>query len=235
MMTKEVEAKQAPLLAGWAIAAGVAIVAIGVCVVVFGFSLPQAVFVGVVLALVVGLILGMPGKPVVSGQTRDTVKVASPKVLETEIAKAAFAAPGAETIKTAPVKAETAPVAPAKVAAVAQAPAKAAPKKTPAPKAEPAVAVGVGKRPEALKKARGGKADDLKLIKGVGPKLEKLCNTLGFYHFDQIAAWSGDEIAWVDDNLEGFKGRVTRDDWVAQAKVLAAGGETEFSRKSSKG
>ena len=43
---------------------------------------------------------------------------------------------------------------------------------------------------------------------------------LGFYHFDQIAAWSAAEIAWVDDNLEGFKGRVTRDRWVAQAKMI---------------
>ena len=88
-----------------------------------------------------------------------------------------------------------------------------------------------GTRPEALTEARGGQADDLKLIKGVGPKLEQLCNTLGFYHFDQIANWTSDEVAWVDANLEGFKGRVSRDDWVAQAKILAAGGETEFSAR----
>ena len=55
---------------------------------------------------------------------------------------------------------------------------------------------------------------------------------MGFYHFDQIAAWTAAEIAWVDDNLEGFKGRVTRDEWVAQAAILAAGGETEFSKKA---
>ena len=92
-----------------------------------------------------------------------------------------------------------------------------------------------GQRPEGLTEARGGKADNLKEIKGIGPKLEKLCNTLGFYHFDQIAAWSSDEIAWVDANLEGFKGRVTRDKWVEQAKVLAAGGETEFSKRVEDG
>lgn len=92
-----------------------------------------------------------------------------------------------------------------------------------------------GKRPAALKGPRGGKADDLKQIKGVGPKMEKTCNSLGFYHFDQIAAWSKDEIAWVDANLEGFRGRVTRDTWVAQAKILAAGGTTEFSKKVDKG
>jgi NADH-quinone oxidoreductase subunit E len=81
-----------------------------------------------------------------------------------------------------------------------------------------------GTKPKALKTARKGKADDLKLILGIGPKLEALCHSLGFFHFDQIAAWTGAEIAWVDENLEGFKGRVTRDRWVAQAKVLAAGG-----------
>lgn len=92
-----------------------------------------------------------------------------------------------------------------------------------------------GTKPATLKAARDGKADNLKEIKGIGPKLEKLCNSLGFYHFDQIAAWNADEVAWVDANLEGFKGRVTRDTWVAQAKILADGGETEFSKKVDKG
>ena len=78
-------------------------------------------------------------------------------------------------------------------------------------------------KPKSLTKARGGKPDDLKLIKGVGPKLEALCNKLGFYHFDQIASWTEKEIAWVDDNLEGFKGRVTREDWVQQARDLMNG------------
>ncbi|MBT8457327.1 MAG: NADH-quinone oxidoreductase subunit NuoE [Rhodobacteraceae bacterium] len=86
-------------------------------------------------------------------------------------------------------------------------------------------------RPAALETAREGGADDLKKIKGVGPKLEKLLNSLGFYHFDQIAGWTESEVAWVDENLEGFKGRVSRDEWVAQAKILATGGETEFSQR----
>jgi NADH-quinone oxidoreductase subunit E len=93
----------------------------------------------------------------------------------------------------------------------------------------------VSTKPESLAAARGGKADDLKQIKGIGPKLEILCNSLGFYHFDQIANWTAAEVAWVDENLEGFKGRVTRDTWVAQAKVLAAGGNTEFSKRVDKG
>lgn len=92
-----------------------------------------------------------------------------------------------------------------------------------------------GKRPEALEGPRDGGADDLKRIKGIGPKLEKLCNSLGFYHFDQVAAWTSDEVAWVDANLEGFRGRVSRDEWVKQAKLLASGEETEFSKRVDDG
>ena len=92
-----------------------------------------------------------------------------------------------------------------------------------------------GVKPTTLDGPRDGKADDLKRIKGIGPKMEKLCNKLGFYHFDQIASWTADEVAWVDANLEGFKGRVTRDEWVDQAKIFAKGGETEFSKKVDKG
>lgn len=110
--------------------------------------------------------------------------------------------------------------------------AKATSKAKPAPQA---AADAPAQKPAGLAAARGGKADNLKEIKGIGPKLEILCNSLGFYHFDQIANWTPAEIAWVDDNLEGFKGRVTRDTWVEQAKVLAAGGETEFSKRVEKG
>ncbi|QHQ34608.1 NADH-quinone oxidoreductase subunit E [Algicella marina] len=88
--------------------------------------------------------------------------------------------------------------------------------------AKDAEIVAVGAKPEGLSAAREGGPDDLKKIKGVGPKLEGLLHSLGFYHFDQVAAWSADEVAWVDEHLEGFKGRVTRDNWVEQAKALAA-------------
>jgi NADH-quinone oxidoreductase subunit E len=92
----------------------------------------------------------------------------------------------------------------------------------------------VGTKPAVLTAPRGGKADDLKLILGIGPKLEVLCQNLGFFHFDQIAAWSPAEIAWVDANLEGFKGRVSRNKWVAQAKILAAGGTVEEAERAAR-
>ncbi|MEM8753239.1 MAG: NADH-quinone oxidoreductase subunit E [Pseudomonadota bacterium] len=76
-------------------------------------------------------------------------------------------------------------------------------------------------KPETLSAPRDGGADDLKRIKGVGPKLETTLNELGFYHFDQIAAWTEAEVAWVDTRLK-FKGRIQRDGWIAQAADLAA-------------
>lgn len=116
----------------------------------------------------------------------------------------------------------------------------------PAPKAETPAPKPVAKQveetaadveeaePELLTAARDGGADDLKKIKGVGPKLEETLNELGFYHFDQIAKWTEAEIAWVDNRLK-FKGRITRDDWIGQATKLAAGEDTEFSKRVDKG
>ncbi len=92
-----------------------------------------------------------------------------------------------------------------------------------------------GTKPDLLEAPLEGGPDNLKEIKGIGPKLEKVCHSLGVYHFSQIAAWTEDEVAWANANLVGFKGRVTRDNWVEQAKILAAGGETEFSKRVDKG
>lgn len=67
-----------------------------------------------------------------------------------------------------------------------------------------------------------GDPDDLTKIKGVGPKLAETCQSLGVTRFDQISKWSDADIAEVDQYLK-FKGRITRDNWVDQAKFLAAG------------
>ncbi|PZX17637.1 putative flap endonuclease-1-like 5' DNA nuclease [Palleronia aestuarii] len=93
----------------------------------------------------------------------------------------------------------------------------------------------IGTEPRRLSEPREGGADDLKRVKGVGPKIEQMLHHMGVFHYDQIASWTEREVAWVDENLEGFKGRVSRDNWVAQAKVLAEGGETEFSRRVNEG
>ena len=138
------------------------------------------------------------------------------------------------------------PVA-AKKAAAKKAPAKAAAKKAaPAKKAKPAakIAGNIGKasaKPKAAPKAKAedkgkppamrkpAKPDDLKLISGVGPKLEGVLNGLGIYKFEQISKWKKAEREWVDGYLK-FKGRIDRDDWVKQAKALAKGGEEEYIR-----
>lgn len=111
---------------------------------------------------------------------------------------------------------------------------KAAAKKTPAKKTSVDAANVAEKKPRTMKAARKAGADDLKKIKGVGPKLEQTLNELGFYHYDQVAKWTEAEIAWVDNRLK-FKGRIQRDDWIEQAKKLASGEETEFSKRVKKG
>lgn len=76
-------------------------------------------------------------------------------------------------------------------------------------------------RPQGIAAPRGGVADDLKRISGIGPASEKKLNALGIWHFDQMAAWSPAELAWVGDYL-AFHGRIEREDWIGQAHALAA-------------
>jgi hypothetical protein len=75
-----------------------------------------------------------------------------------------------------------------------------------------------------------GAKDNLQKISGVGPAIERKLNAMGYARFEQIAGWNRAEIDEVDDRLN-FKGRIAREGWVRQAKILAAGGETEFSRR----
>lgn len=77
--------------------------------------------------------------------------------------------------------------------------------------------------------------DDLKKIKGIGPKLESMLLGIGVYYYRQISGWSDAQVAEVDDRLTAFKGRIIRDDWRGQAKVLAEGGTTDFANRYDKG
>ena len=216
------------------------------------YSFLASLFVGLIGVALVGLLLNW----LLCGST-----VSEP--VQTAPQAAASATPAAPAAAPVPATAPAATPAPATTTAPAKEPAPVAPPKAPKPvaaetpkpaepiaaenaKAAPAqgedydgdgVVEGTneGTRPAVLDAPRGGTADDLKKIKGVGPKLEQLLHSLGFYHFDQIASWSKDEVAWVDANLKGFKGRVSRDNWVEQSRVLAEGGETAFSKKVDKG
>lgn len=137
--------------------------------------------------------------------------VAEPEVAVEEPVADTVAEPVVETIAepvaepavapvAAPEKSETAPVAePA----------------APTPEAEAAADPAMVK-PAALK-APKGEADDLTVLNGVGPKLAEALNAEGIYHFSQIAAWTGENVAWIDENLAGVRGRASRNGWVAQA------------------
>jgi NADH-quinone oxidoreductase subunit E len=80
-------------------------------------------------------------------------------------------------------------------------------------------------KPEVVTKpaSRARKADDLKQISGVGPKIEQVLNAKGIRSFAAIAGWSHEDAARIDAELS-FDGRIARDGWVAQAKALAAKG-----------
>ncbi len=103
----------------------------------------------------------------------------------------------------------------------------AASKADPAKAADDAPSLDDKNRPAAVEKP--AQPDDLKLISGVGPVLEKKLNDLGIYTYKQVASWKKAEREWVDGYLS-FKGRIERDDWVKQAKALAKGGRDEYVR-----
>jgi peptide/nickel transport system ATP-binding protein len=139
---------------------------------------------------------------------KPTAKAGAPApaaLLQVPQAKPARKAPAAKPAKSA------AKAAPAKPAAAT---AKAAPKDD-----FPAG------RPAGIAKPK--KPDDLKMISGVGPKIEKILHGLGIYTYAQVASWKKAERAWVDDHLK-FRGRIEREDWVKQAKALAKGGVAEY-------
>ncbi len=110
----------------------------------------------------------------------------------------------------APAKAKKAAAKPAKKAAEPKAE-KPAPKKEAAPK-----------KAAPKKAAAKSEGDDLTEISGVGPVIVKKLHDLGVTTFAQIAAWTPEDVAAMDDKLN-FKGRIDRDDWLAQAKKLAKG------------
>ncbi len=87
-------------------------------------------------------------------------------------------------------------------------------------------------RPVSLDAPNDGVKDDLKRISGVGPKIEETLNSLGVFHFSQIADWNRENVAWIDAFLS-FKGRVDREEWISQSRLLAAGGETDFSKRKA--
>jgi len=86
----------------------------------------------------------------------------------------------------------------------------------------------------AAKGLRGAPAEDLKRIRGIGVLIEKKLNQMGILAYEQIANWTAEEIDRISQSLD-FKGRIERENWVEQARILASGGTTEFSRRVDRG
>mgnify|MGYP005991026137 CR=1 FL=1 len=84
-------------------------------------------------------------------------------------------------------------------------------------------------------KATADEKDDLKKIKGVGPFIEEKLNNIGIYTYKQISKFTIEDIEDVTNLIEFFPGRMLRDDWKEQAKILMEGGETDFSKRVDKG
>jgi predicted flap endonuclease-1-like 5' DNA nuclease len=141
------------------------------------------------------------------------------------LAKADIVAPPAPVAVKAPAPKPKAAPAPKAAAPAAPAPKPAA--KIPGEDKVP------GKRPPGYAKPNGT-ADDLKRIRGIGKQNEGRLHGLGIWHFSQISNWSAQECLWVGSYL-AFPGRIEREEWVKQAKQLAAGKETQFSRRVAKG
>ena len=214
----------------WALALGIALVTTVGCLVFGEMTKTGAIFLGIVAFFVSGAMLGWllcRPLPPLGGATDQLQASTEAAPVKTE-KQASEPAPAGSGLKPSTPLAGEAELASRKgtwryegtQTAANNAAAQTA-HAEPAKEAEPHEVTGTA--PQKLDGPRGGVADDLKRIKGIGPKLEQLCHSLGFFHFDQVANWTDEEVAWVDANLEGFKGRVTRDQWVAQAKELAKG------------
>ena len=160
----------------------------------------------------------------------------------TGAAKPAGQAPAA--LMSTPPTAKSAPAkpAPAKPAAAKTAPAKATTAKSAAPKpaatkpaakatapAKPAAATSAAKSSKAAKPA-AAKPDNLRRLIGIGPVNEKLLKAQGVTSFAQIAAWTAADIKRIEDVMN-FDGRIARERWIEQAKLLAAGDEAEFAKQ----
>jgi predicted flap endonuclease-1-like 5' DNA nuclease len=169
------------------------------------------------LAYFIGCLLGWAlrnlfGKPAAVEAPAPVYKAPTPAYVPPVVATPVVAAPIARPVPVA------APVAPRAAPVVAAA----------------AAPTGKMERPKGIAKARGGKADNLQRISGIGPKNESILHTLGFFHFDQIAEWTKEQVAWVDDHLR-FNGRIGREEWIKQAGLLAAGKEAEFTKQYGTG
>ena len=163
-----------------------------------------------------GRMQAAPVQATVQTQAPAVVAPAMTASATTAVAAAAAAAASAVAAQVAPVVAAAIPV----TAPVPQAP---------AVPAAPAVVSSGG-----VRVVRSGVPDDLKRIKGIGVVLEKKLHGLGIINYGQIAGWAQSDIDKMSDVLD-FKGRIERENWIEQARILATGGITDFARRVDRG
>ncbi|RWL80801.1 MAG: proton-conducting membrane transporter [Mesorhizobium sp.] len=145
--------------------------------------------------------------------------------------KAATPAPAALISTPAAATSAAAKVAPAKPAAAKKpAATKTAAAKPAAKPAAPKKAAAPAKKAAAAPKAAPGKADNLRRLIGIGPVNERLLKGQGVTTYAQIAAWTDADVKRIEEVLN-FDGRIAREKWIEQAKLLAAGDEAEFARQ----
>lgn len=189
------------------------------------------------------IIVTPPAPPLAVAPVAATLMATPKPVAKKPVAKPKAAPVKKVAAKTAakPVALKAAPTKPAakKVAApkivVAKAPVQAAPKPkvevkakaAPAPKATPKLKA--APKPKAVPKPVI--PDNLELLKGVGPKLNALLKSLGVTSFAQVANWTSPDITEIDAKLGNFAGRISRDNWVDQAKLLVKGDVAGFEKK----
>lgn len=207
------------------------------------FFMDYGLWLLIALLVIIGVVFLLSGKR--KTETSETLTSETPVAAETpppiespavppapapahEVAPApADIAPTSAVIEDAPAPVVATPAADVPEPETAVEPAPPAPEPTSAPKPEP-VAVPVAQAPTD----NGG--DNLLKLKGVGPKLGALLTELGVTSFAQIASWTDSDIATIDAKLGNFKGRPVRDQWVDQAKYLAAGDIAGFEAKYGK-
>lgn len=165
-----------------------------------------------------------PAKPL--EPARPDIVVAEPAF------KKAPPAPAAPIAQTPPPPTPPATAAiPEERTATAAPPAEPVPAPAAAPAPAPAIAPAAPEEPAAPAPAPAAKADNLQLLKGVGPKLAALLSGLGVTRFQQIADWTDTDIAAIDPQLGAFQGRIARDNLVDQAGYLARGDKPGFEAK----
>ena len=196
--------------------------------------LPIIISAVLIVAILLWWLLALDGVKKTDAAPKDTISPPAPPVAVpappvTPVAKSAVPpklmddpAPATNTAKAkvqAPLKAAATKKAPVAKPAAPKAPVA----KVAAPKVKAAKPAPVSSIP-----------DNLELIKGLGPKVNKLLNDFGVTSFTQVAGWTAADVAEMDSKLGAFAGRITRDNWIEQAKLLAAGDVAGFEAKYGK-